>query len=384
MLYSVRTLAVFLLLVLHRSQGGSKPRSNGPVVVAGATGYIGRAVVRELVKRKVPTYSLVRSQSSMSEITRACLQGSNIIECNPLDPSDVDKTMLLLRPSSIINCLASRNGLPADSWAVDYGGGVNLLKSLLVLNQNTVTEGPPQSSCHYVMLSAFCCGKPELQFQFAKLKLEEELQRATGSHLTHSIVRPTAYFKSLDGQLEAAKKGKPILYFGSGSCAANAISEEDLAIFLVECALNPGQIGMLNTMRNIGGPDVPPTSKLEQIELIFDALDIPQEKRKTVSIPVGVFQILISLFSFLGRTTEAVGLKDVAQKCEDATEIIRIVRYYATEPMVAVGEGEVQGRVRLADHFCTIAGRGGCLLEIDQYTTTTGVLDMVLKNDYVK
>ena len=99
---------------------------------------------------------------------------------------------------------------------------------------------------------------------------------------------------------------------------------------------------------------------------------------------MGVFQILISFFSFLQRATGTVGLKDIAQKCEDASEIVRIVRYYATEPMVAINEGEVQGKIRLADHFCNIAGRGGCLLEIDQYTTTTGVIDMVLKNDYVK
>ena len=383
MLYSVRSLALFLFLVLDSVTSIGTSRRNGPVVVAGATGYIGRAVVRELVKRKIPTYAIVRSQNSMSEITRACLQGSNIIECDSLDPEDVDRTILFIRPSSLINCLASRNGLPADSWAVDYGGGVNLLKSLLISSQQN-TMGITSAPCHYVMLSAFCCGKPELQFQFAKLKLEEELQRASGAYLTHSIVRPTAYFKSLDGQLEAAKKGNPILYFGTGSCAANAISEEDLAVFLVESALNPGKIGMVNKIRNIGGPDVPPISKLEQIGLIFDALDIPKEKRKTISIPVGVFQILISFFSFLQRATGTVGLKDIAQKCEDASEIVRIVRYYATEPMVAINEGEVQGKIRLADHFCNIAGRGGCLLEIDQYTTTTGVIDMVLKNDYVK
>jgi divinyl chlorophyllide a 8-vinyl-reductase len=234
------------------------------------------------------------------------------------------------------------------------------------------------------MLSAFCCGKPELQFQHAKLKLEDEIKQAACSRLTYSIVRPTAYFKSLDGQVEAAKKGNPVLFFGPGTCAANAISEDDLAVFLSECAVNPGRIGMLNSMRNIGGPDVPPVTKLQQIQLIFDALGIPEEKRTTISIPVGIFQVFISLFSSIRFISQTLRLQDIARKCENAVELVRIVRYYATEPMVAIGENEVQGEVFLRDHFCRIADRGGCLVEIDQYTTTTGVLDLVLKNDYVK
>ena len=61
----------------------------------------------------------------------------------------------------------------------------------------------------FVLLSAFCCGKPVLQFQFAKIKLEDEIRKVTDeTGITHSIVRPTAYFKSLDGQIESAKKGR--------------------------------------------------------------------------------------------------------------------------------------------------------------------------------
>ena len=280
----------------------------------------------------------------------------------------------------------------ADSFAVDYGGGANLLRALanstLPLQGSqacsSISSAAAASSAHYVLLSAFCCGKPELQFQFAKLQLEAEIRAMSSPRLSHSIVRPTAYFKSLDGQIEAARKGGPILYFGSGQTAANAISEEDLAEFLVESAVNAAEIGMLNSTRNIGGPDNPPITKLQQIDLIYDALDIPPMKRRTISIPLSVFQVLISSFKALSSLLRLLGQKELSTKAEDAVEIIRIVKYYATEPMVAIGEGEIQGEIRLRDHFCNIAGRGGCLLEVDQYTTTAGVLDLVLKNDYVK
>lgn len=375
---------IFLLLPFfcYASATGSSASSvlkKPVIVVAGATGYIGRATVKECVSRGFETHALVRKTTTISEITSKYLEGAVITPCDVLNPTSAATTINTIKPAAIINCLASRNGLEDESYAVDYGAGANLLQAL-----KQCTESSPATSCHYVMLSAFCCGKPELAFQFAKLKLEEEI-RVTSCHLlTHSIVRPTAYFKSLDGQIESARKQKPILYFGQGKCAANAISEEDLAAFLVDSAVDSARIGMTNETRNVGGPDVPPIPKLKQIELIFDALEVPEDKRKTMSIPVGIFQVLISLFTSVGRLSATVGAAGLAQKCKDGAEIIRIVRYYATEPMVATGPGEVQGKIRLRDHFCNIAGRGGCLVEVDQYTTTTGVIDLVLKNDYVK
>jgi divinyl chlorophyllide a 8-vinyl-reductase len=387
MMQSLRRLETILYLLCICFANGSRRPGRGSVVVAGATGYIGRTVVRELVSRNIDTYALVRSTESISNITLTYLEGAKITQCDVLNPVDVAATMSSIgHVNSLICCLASRNGLGADSFNVDYGGGSNLLHAVLrnsrERNENILHE--PLQPCHYVLLSAYCCGKPELQFQYAKLKLEEEIRQHTGPLLSHSIVRPTAYFKSLDGQVEAARKGNPILYFGSGTCSANAISEEDLAEFLVDSALQAEEVDMLDSTRNIGGPDVPPVTKLQQIELIFDALDIPKEKRNAIAIPVGIFQVLISIFGSFENISRRLGLSEVSRKCMDAAEIIRIVRYYATEPMVALGPGEVQGRIRLRDHFCNIAGRGGCLVEIDQYTTTTGVLDMVLKNDYVK
>ena len=46
--------------------------------------------------------------------------------------------------------------------------------------------------------------------------------------------------------------GTPLLYFGDGQCSANAISEVDLADYLVDCALNPVDLDMLNQTRDIG------------------------------------------------------------------------------------------------------------------------------------
>jgi divinyl chlorophyllide a 8-vinyl-reductase len=52
-----------------------------------------------------------------------------------------------------------------------------------------------------VLLSAICVQKPLLEFQRAKLAFEAKLQEA--GDITYSIVRPTAFFKSLAGQVGA-------------------------------------------------------------------------------------------------------------------------------------------------------------------------------------
>lgn len=66
-------------------------------------------------------------------------------------------------------------------------------------------------AAHFVLLSAICVQKPLLEFQKAKLRFEEELQAASrAGDLTHSIVRPTAFFKSLAGQVRLRVSGSHI------------------------------------------------------------------------------------------------------------------------------------------------------------------------------
>ena len=74
--------------------GGASPPPPVPtVVVAGASGYIGRAVVAELVARGVPTQALVRNAPRLldpnwpaySPTTAACLDGADVASCDVLD-----------------------------------------------------------------------------------------------------------------------------------------------------------------------------------------------------------------------------------------------------------------------------------------------------------
>jgi divinyl chlorophyllide a 8-vinyl-reductase len=169
---------------------------------------------------------------------------------------------------------------------------------------------------HFVLLSAICVQKPLLAFQHAKLAFENALME---SGMTYSIVRPTAFFKSLSGQLERVKKGKPFLLFGDGALTAcKPISDSDLGDYIADCIHDQTRH---NRILPIGGPGAAITPR-EQGEKLFELLG--QEVRFK-QIPVAMMDVIIAVLSFLGIVIPSLAAK---------AELARIGRYYATESML--------------------------------------------------
>jgi divinyl chlorophyllide a 8-vinyl-reductase len=140
------------------------------------------------------------------------------------DPTDVAAVMQAVRPAAVVSCLASRTGEPGDAWAVDHAA------HSLVLKEAVAAAGVGR----FVLLSAICVQKPLLDFQRAKLAFEAEL---TAAPLAWTIVRPTAFFKSLSGQVARVQAGRPFLIFGDGRLTAcKPISDADLGAVSGDCA----------------------------------------------------------------------------------------------------------------------------------------------------
>ena len=160
--------------------------------------------------------------------------------------------------------------------------------------------------------------KPLLAFQHAKLAFERALVE---SGLTYSIVRPTAFFKSLSGQVERVKRGKPLLMFGDGTLTAcKPISDGDLADYLAACLDDETRH---NQVLPIGGPGKAITPR-EQGERLFALLGrTPRFKQ----VPVGMLDLIIAALGTAGRLVPALAAK---------AELARTGRYYATESMLVL------------------------------------------------
>ncbi len=130
-------------------------------------------------------------------------------------------------------------------------------------------RGTGRSARQFILLSAICVQKPLLAFQHAKLAFEARL---AASGIDYAIVRPTAFFKSLSGQVKRVKAGKPFLIFGDGELTrCKPISDDDLARFIVRCIDNPDTRSRIFP---IGGPG-PAISLREQGELLFELAGKP-------------------------------------------------------------------------------------------------------------
>ena len=271
------------------------------VVVAGATGYIGAYVCKELILRGHNVITIGRSNPSAKDALNC--RNINVEVCSR---SDIEAIRASIPPiDSVISCLGSRSGGKKESWSVELGA-----------NKNILSLAKSRQARQFVLLSAICVQKPRLEFQFAKLAFEKTLIE---SGMPYTIVRPTAYFKSLAGQIDNVKAGKPFCVFDNGRrTACKPISGHDLAVFMCDCIEFADRH---NKILPIGGPG-PSITLREQGEMLFRLIDKPCRIR---SVPSVVFRAIITLMAPFGIFSERVSNKQ---------EFLRIAHYYATESML--------------------------------------------------
>ena len=277
----------------------------------GATGTIGRATARALVQRGHDVVCFVRPHAGVSgklarEDSLRLLHGASVRFGAVTDATSLVRDGLRgERFDVLVSCLASRTGEPRDAWAIDHDAHVNALAAAREAGVSQV-----------VLLSAICVQKPRLAFQYAKLAFEAVL---IDSGLKYSIVRPTALFKSLSGQIERVKAGKPFLIFGDGTLTAcKPISDDDLGRFLAECLNDEDRH---NRILPIGGPGDAITPK-QQGEHLFALLHRAPRFRR---VPVALLDAIVLMLETLGKVLPSLAVK---------AELGRIGRYYATESML--------------------------------------------------
>jgi len=268
-------------------------------MLLGSTGTIGRAVARELVARG---HDLVCFTRAPTEI-----EGAEVRVGDVSDPASLAGSFRGEPFDAVISCLSSRTGEPNDAWAIDHRA-----QSLALAAAKGSGVGK------FVLLSAICVQKPKLAFQHAKLAFEAELQ---ASGIDWTIVRPTAFFKSLSGQIARVKAGKPFLVFGDGTLTAcRPISDRDLAAFIADCLDDPAARGAILP---IGGPG-PAITPRDQGEALFAMLG---REPKFRNVPVAMLDAIIAVLGALGRALPKLAAK---------AELARIGRYYATESMLVL------------------------------------------------
>lgn len=225
------------------------------ILVAGATGYLGRYLVKELKKRNYWVRVLIRKEN----------QKQLFENVDDFFIGEITKPESLSKICENIDWVFSSIGITRQKdgmtyMDVDYQGNSNLLSEA---NKSNVKAFQYISALGGENLR-------QLKIFEAKERFVDELK---SSGLNYTIMRPNGFFSDMGDFLKMAKNGRVYL-FGNGNFKLNPIDGADLAKVCVDKIIsNENEI-------NVGGPDV-----LTQNELAGLALQAWKKKNRIIHLP---------------------------------------------------------------------------------------------------
>jgi len=154
--------------------------NNTSILVAGATGYLGGEICRQLIAKKKKVTGLQRATSDPNRVKELVEAGVEMVEGDLKDKSSLKKT--LSGVSAVISTVSSTlSRQQGDSiQTVDDEGQINLIDA-------AVNAGVG----HFVYVS-FCSFPDQFPLQTAKRKVEKYLIE---SGLSYTILQPTYFME---------------------------------------------------------------------------------------------------------------------------------------------------------------------------------------------
>jgi uncharacterized protein YbjT (DUF2867 family) len=248
------------------------------VLVAGAAGRLGAAVVEELKRRGYPTRSLVRDAS------RLPATGSRAHEVFAADARQPESLRGACEGAGfVISAMGAslKLGRTRDPRAtyrdVDYLANLNLL-----------AEARRAGVAKFIYVSLYGA---ELMRGLAYVDAHEEFVEALkASGLDYTVVRPTGFFYVFEEIYRMARQRGRVALVGSGAASTNPIHEEDVAS---ECA-DAVECGGHEV--SVGGPET--YTRREIAEMAFNVLG---KRPRIVSVPAPVMRAALQPLRLLDR-----------------------------------------------------------------------------------
>ncbi|MBO6537511.1 MAG: SDR family oxidoreductase [Balneolaceae bacterium] len=213
------------------------------VLLAGATGYLGKHILKELESWRIPTTALARNPNKLHAFAWNELK---VAKAEVTDPESL--AGLFEGVSTVISTIGitrQRDGL--TYMDVDYQANMNLL-----------AEASRAGVKKFIYVSAIG-GERHRHLQIFKAK-ERFVDVLKQSGLEYTIVRPNGFFSDLNEILFMAKRGR-VYMFGDGEYKLNPIHGSDLAEVIVQA------IAQSVKEIEVGGPDVLTQNEIAEMAL---------------------------------------------------------------------------------------------------------------------
>lgn len=246
-------------------------RPTNKILLAGATGYLGTYVLKELINRDVPARIVVRNTKK----TDSKVSNSNLVEILKAQVTN---------PGSIIDCCEDIDTVISTVGITKQKDGLSYLEVDYQANLNLLKEAQKSGVRKFIYVSVLNGEQlRHLKICQAKERFVDELRN---SGLAYCIIRPNGFFSDMGEFLNMDKKGSVYL-FGQGEFRSNPIHGQDLAKVCVD------MIYEKEKQVNVGGPET--LTQKEIAEIVFKVLG---KKKKVVYIPDWVRRLILGLAKF--------------------------------------------------------------------------------------
>jgi uncharacterized protein YbjT (DUF2867 family) len=241
--------------------------NSSTVLVAGATGYLGSEICRQLILKNKNVKGLIRATSDANKVAQLKASGVETIEGDLKDKVSLENA--LHGVSAVISTVSSTlSRQEGDSiQTVDDEGQINLIDAAVNAGVNQLI---------YISF----CELGECPLQTAKRKVEKHLSE---SGLNYTILQPTYFMEVwLSPVLGFDYPNAKASIFGEGKNKVSWIAIKDVASFAVDSLDNPAA---KNRIIELGGPEA--LSPLEVVNIFetakgkkFELQFVPEEALK--------------------------------------------------------------------------------------------------------
>jgi len=210
-------------------------------LVTGATGDLGRRIVRQLREQDLPVRAFVRLSSRYSELEN---RGAEIFIGDLKRERDIEKACRGVR------YIITAHGSGGDAQALEYRANVEL-----------IDQAKAQGVEHFVFTSVLGTDRGYEDSPVFKAKREVE-KVLSNSGLNYTILRPSAFASSLLPLAERFKETGFYLLIGDPKNRSSVVSTDDLATI----AIASTQVeGARDRILPVGGPEVITRERIYQI-----------------------------------------------------------------------------------------------------------------------
>lgn len=201
------------------------------ILLAGATGYLGGYIAKELMKKSYPVRALARNSKQLQQ--------------NNIEVAEILQTEIT-QPDSIKDCCKNIDVVISTVGITKQKDGFTFMDVDYQANMNLLQEAKQSGVKKFIYISVLN-GENLRHLKICDAK-ELFVEQLIKSGLEYCIIRPNGFFSDMTEFYTMVKKGRVYL-FGDGELKTNPIHGEDLAVVCVDAINKPEQ------EIKIGGPE---------------------------------------------------------------------------------------------------------------------------------